>query len=92
MRFHLLGGVTPAEATAAQAAFEAAWGRCTTRGCRDPVEAILLIRGPTGQPGDMQGGPMCAHHEAQILLLIEGSEGYQGAEIVVQPADPGEAA
>lgn len=52
----------------------------------------MLIRGPTGQPGDMQGGPMCAHHEAQILLLIEGSEGYQGAEIVVQPADPGEAA
>ncbi len=94
MRFHLLGGVSIEEAEAAEAEHGHGWVTCDTqkptgagglRTCGKESTAIVL-RGPSGLTGDMQGFSCCDEHEAETLALIRQSDGYRGATTETRPA------
>jgi len=76
--FHLLGGVTPAEAEAIEAVHKPHWTHCK---CGRKATAVILLRGPSGRRGDVQGTALCAEHEGVAIDLIQQSPGYQGARV-----------
>jgi hypothetical protein len=86
LTFYLLGGVTQAEALASQERYSHAWSTCGKWGCKGDAVAIMLIRGPSGQSGDIQGSPICSVHEGPFLAMVHESEGYLGATVVLREA------
>lgn len=78
MKFHLLGGVSKKEAVRVQAVYEHTWTVCSQQKCDRAVEAVVLFRGESGQPGHINGMPLCGGHEEEILAFIRSSKGYCG--------------
>lgn len=76
-RFHLLGGVSEAEALGVQKHHGHRWAVCGK--CTAPAEAVMLLRRPSGHYGDVEGSPLCAIHEAEFLKLVRESPGYLGS-------------
>jgi hypothetical protein len=77
-RFHLLGGVTSDEAEEVEKHHGTKWGRCW---CGQSAVGVLLLRGPSGRYGDVQGGSVCAQHEATAVSSLKTSTGYMGATV-----------
>jgi hypothetical protein len=69
--FHLLGGVSQEEAEAVEREHGHAWVECNK--CPGTVVAAVLIR---NRLGGIDGFVVCSKHEAEILEMIESSEGY----------------
>ena len=85
LTFHLIG-IDPEEAKRVQKVHGHIWETCGTRRCEQDAQAIVLARGPSGLPGDVQGFPLCAEHEGPFLHDLQQSQGYRGAAVSLEPA------
>jgi len=88
MNFYLLGGLSPEEALMSEEAHSHGWKKCQYTQdrlgqCGAPATAILLVRGPTKQPGDIQVITLCSVHETEILKLFHEAPGYQGSTLEI---------
>lgn len=84
MKVHLwAGGVTVDEARAVLRVHGKRMQSCGRHGCSEPAVAVFLLRGASGQEGDIVGACVCGSHERKLLDTWEASPGYRGADVVV---------